>query len=241
VSGAKLEEAADSNQEFGAGQRFVDVGAWLVLALASGFAIAAGFGLSGDALIHVTFMENAAAGRWLEFNRGIADPSSTSVLWTALGALLWRAGGAWPTALGIKAIGLGCLALNGWLVFALARRLGASATLARATAAAALAIPSTLYNSVQGMENPLFASLVLGALALYARQLESGRIDAAGTFCVFALLGLSCATRPEGVVLGAAFGLVWLVRVVRTDRARAPALVVLAVFSTLLSGCSRRS
>jgi hypothetical protein len=223
-----------STDEFGAGGARVEIAAWLVLAAAAAFAVAAGFGLSGDALIHVVFMENAAAGRWLEFNRGVADPSSTSVLWTALGALLWLAGGAPLTALGIKAIGFACLAANGWLVFGLARRLGASATLARATAAAVLAIPSTLYNSVQGMENVFFASLVLAALAVFAGQLARGRIDAARTVVVFALLGLSCATRPEGVVLGGAFGLVWLAHVVRKERDRAPALLVLALLATLL-------
>lgn len=43
-------------------------------------------------MIHVSFMVQAANGHWFEFNPGVPDASSTSAMWTVLGAALWSFG-----------------------------------------------------------------------------------------------------------------------------------------------------
>jgi hypothetical protein len=63
------------------------------VALSAVFALYAwSWKFSGDAMIHVSFMEQAANGHWFEFNPDVPDASSTSAMWTVLGAALWSFG-----------------------------------------------------------------------------------------------------------------------------------------------------
>ena len=48
---------------------------------------------SGDAVIHLSISERAAAGGWFEFNPGEVASGSTSFAWTLIESTLLRVGG----------------------------------------------------------------------------------------------------------------------------------------------------
>lgn len=208
-------------------------GSAAVFAIAAG---AAGFhwarSFSGDALIHVSIMEQSAAGRWFQFDPHGGLASSSSPAWTLMGALLWKLGGLGTTALGLKVVCYGAWASMGLAVARLARGLNASTPAAWALGLLAVALPGTAQNSLQGMENGAFALAVLGAFLVFARQVKAGRPGIASTTALFGLAGLSIGLRPEGMVVAAALALAWLWWVRQIDRPR----FVRHMFVALLPG-----
>ena len=81
--------------------------------------------VAGDASLHLVLMEAGAQGHWFEFNPGIAEPLTSSLLWTGLGTALWWIGGVTSAVVGLKAIGLAAWVTVAALAGLLARRLGA--------------------------------------------------------------------------------------------------------------------
>ena len=135
-------------------------------------------------------------GDWFAFNAGAAEASSSSPLWTIIGAALVHLGGLAFGIVAIKTLSVAAWVSLGVLVRALAIRLGSQRDVALSGGALAIAMPGTAMNGLQGMENGAFAALVLGAF-LAALEPTTPRT----TFGAFALAGLAAALRPEGVVV----------------------------------------
>ena len=71
-----------------------DLRCWLAAFLAFGVVAWPDlYRVSGDAMIHFVYAENAAAGRWFQFNPGEISAGSTSIIYTVALALLVRAVG----------------------------------------------------------------------------------------------------------------------------------------------------
>lgn len=202
----------------------------LGLALLFAVNVAPRFGhFSGDALIHLSIAERAAAGGWFEFNPGEVSSGSTSFGWTLLESSLISLGGMGLVTRVVPLVDLLALLACGLLVRHLAARTGASKPAANLAALTFVAIPAVTYNALLGMENIVHALAALGAIAVYARPPSPGRDALLG-----ALIGAGASLRPEGVLLGA----LPLLDVLRAeDRPRAlrslalSAIVALAVFA----------
>jgi len=185
--------------------------------------------VSGDAMIHLSIMENSAGGEWFAFNAGLHDASSTSMLWTVLGATLFRIGGGEFVVVSLKVVGFACWLVNGLLVYLNSRLLGVSRETALLIAALICAIPGTLMNSLQGMENAMFATSVLAAVWLLGSQLKLNAADMSATAGLFVLCGLSMSIRPEGFISTAVIGLVWVHHIWTRHRRRFSGLLLLAL------------
>lgn len=153
---------------------------------------------SGDAVIHLSISERAAAGGWFEFNPGEVASGSTSFAWTVLESTLIRLGGMGLLLWVIPAVLLAALLGCGALVRHLARAAGASPLAAALAGVTFVAIPAVTYNALLGMENIVHTCAALGALALWIQPGTARRDVALG-----ALIGLAAMLRPEGVLLGA--------------------------------------
>lgn len=153
---------------------------------------------SGDAVIHLSISERAAAGGWFEFNPGEVASGSTSFAWTLLESTLLRLGGMSLLLWVIPAVLLAALLGCGALVRHLARAAGASPRAASLAGVTFVAIPAVTYNSLLGMENIVHTCAALGALALWVQPGGARRDLALG-----AVIGLAAMLRPEGVLLGA--------------------------------------
>jgi hypothetical protein len=147
----------------------------ILLALAAFLGIHYASRMAGDAIIHLCIMERSARGQWFQFNNGLAEASSTSILWTILGAALMRLGGVTAAVIGIKVIGYAAWGGIGLLCYALARHLGAARDSARLGGAIAIAMPGTAMNALMGMENGFFAFLVLTALLVQAMSVTRSK------------------------------------------------------------------
>ena len=163
---------------------------------------------SGDGLIHLSLIENASHGRWFQFNAGVPDAASSSPLWMVLGASLWRVGGVQCAVYGLKALSVAAWVGVAVLTYSLVRQAGAGPWVCRFAAALAVALPGSAMNALEGMEGGLFAALVLGGVLLLAR-FEQGPSPPtlADVAALFGVLGLSCATRPEGFIVAFILGL----------------------------------
>ena len=153
---------------------------------------------SGDAVIHLSISERAAAGGWFEFNPGEVASGSTSFAWTLLESTLIRLGGMGLLLWVIPLVLLAALLGSGALVRHLARAAGASPLTATLAGVTFIAIPAVTYNALLGMENIVHTCAVLGALALWVAPVTVTRDVALG-----AVIGLAAMLRPEGVLLGA--------------------------------------
>lgn len=151
---------------------------------------------SGDALIHLSIAERAAAGGWFEFNPGEVSSGSTSFGWTALEALLLRLGGLPLLTVVIPLLDLGALVGCGLLLGHLGRRAGGSPAAATLAALLFVAIPAVTYNALLGMENIVHVLAVLATLSVFARSPSPARDALLG-----ALLGTAVTLRPEGALL----------------------------------------
>ncbi len=156
---------------------------------------------AGDAEIHLVYAENAARGRWFEFNAGQVTQGSTSALWTLLLAALWRVGGVVGASWGASAV---CLA-SFVAVIVVTHRLGrrvASPAVGLVAALLFAANPSIATNALLGMENCTAAALVgAGWLAVL------GPWRGSTPWLWGALAGLGFLCRPDAAVPIAAQGL----------------------------------
>jgi hypothetical protein len=165
---------------------------------------------AGDAAIHLVYGENAAHGRFFEFNPGEKSPGVTAPGYMLLLALFFRVfPDTWVPAV-VKGFNILCwYALIG-LVFLLASRVFGREPWAWATAVVAGLLPGSVYNSTIGMESGIFALLVVlwiylaDCLGWFAPASSSTTAAGAGSeLALGALLGLTCWLRPEGFVIAA--------------------------------------
>lgn len=164
-----------------------------------------------DAWIHQTYARNLALYGQFAYYPGQPSAGSTSPLWSlllGLGYLLGVDFRLWSYAAGSLA-----LALTGWMVFRLERRLFPEVRRAALLAGGFCLLEwHMVWAAVSGMETALFVFL---AMALFERaaSLLDGRGASAtpGWFWAGILGGLLTLTRPEGLVL---LGLVGLAAVV---------------------------
>ena len=161
---------------------------------------------AGDAAIHLVYAENAAAGRFFEFNPGEKSAGVTSPGYMLLVAGLFRLTGPEAVPISVK-----WLNLASWfgLLFAshrLGRTMGLSGKWALASLLVVGLMPGSAYNATIGMESGLFA-LVICAFTLlvlaYQRLHPGARPVWAVELASAALLGLGAWLRPEGVVVAA--------------------------------------
>lgn len=168
----------------------------------------AGF-FAGDAEIHLVYGESAAAGRFFQFNPGETSPGVTSPGYMLLVASLFAVIPA--RFVPVILVGLGYVAwyLLLLLVYKHLRRAGLERRWAVLGGVVLGLLPGTAYNSVVGMENVLFASLMLAWLLLAFRwgyfepQGASSRGGLAKELALGAALGLSVWIRPEAAFLEA--------------------------------------
>ena len=160
---------------------------------------------AGDSVIHLVYAENAANGDFFEFNVGEKSSGVTSPGYMLLVAALYRLA---PEPFYVPAIvkGLNLLIWYGLaaLVFLTARRLLPARPWAYAVALIAGLLPGSAYNSTIGMENGIFAFLVM--LSIYwivrwgwlspDRPVRPSREVLLGT-----LLGVAGWLRPEGLLV----------------------------------------
>lgn len=150
-----------------------------------------------DAYISYVYARNLARGAGLVFNAGEpAVEGYSNFLWTVLLA-------------GAQAVGVGPARLAPWLgllltvaivavLWALARRLGASAWYAALAALYFAALPTLRIHAMSGLETALFAFLVAAALLIRTEEASEGFHWRSSLVLVLAAL-----TRPEGVLVWA--------------------------------------
>jgi hypothetical protein len=191
--------------------------------------------LSGDALIHLSIMERSAAGDWFAFNPGHADGSSSSPLWTLLGAILWRVGGPSFAIFGMKAVCYASWVALGGLIFTCGQLFGSPVLTAALAGLTAIALPGTAMNSLQGMENGSFAVIVLTAFVLLGRQFAAPQVGAGSTGTIFLLLGVAIAMRPEGAAVAVVASAFWVIDLRRKHWRGALRLLPLAFVSCAIA------
>jgi hypothetical protein len=174
-----------------------------------------------DAWIHQTYARNLARYGQFAYFPGQPSAGSTSPLWSLLlggGYLLGVDFRLWAYALGWLA-----LALTGWMVYRLERRLFPDVRWAAPTAGIFCVLEwHTVWAASSGMETALFIFLAM-ALLERASSLLEGAETWRGWLSAGVLGGLLTLTRPEGLVL---LGLVGLAAVVLGSGGSAWALQV---------------
>ncbi|MHB1293931.1 MAG: hypothetical protein ACYC4R_02940 [Anaerolineae bacterium] len=183
-----------------------------------------------DAFITYRYVQNAFQGNGLVYNAGERVFGSSTPLYT-LWLLLLR--------FLLPAADLPTLAVRTNLIWYCAApialglllyRLTNHRTLALAAGAIAASNGQLLDISLSGMESFLFAALLLGTLAAMAYD----RVHLSA-----ALVGLAAVTRPEGLLVGAVWGIWWVARHRKQFSAAFIAvlpLVCWVVFATLYYG-----
>lgn len=142
-----------------------------------------------DSWIHLHFARNLAEGRGFAYNPGVPVAGSTAPLWTLLLGLAFRLAG--PSVLLVKVLGVAATVLAALLTPRAAAGFGAAAPAGTAAGLALLVTGPMAWGSLSGMEVPLAAALVAGALAA----------DGAGREPVAAALAaLAPLARPEALV-----------------------------------------
>jgi hypothetical protein len=149
---------------------------------------ATGFPLD-DSWIHLHFARNLAEGAGFAYNPGVPVAGSTAPLWTLLLGLAFAL--AEPSILLVKALGVAAAATAALLTGLAALGWGAAPAAAAAAGLALLAAGPMVWGALSGMEVPLAALLVAGALAADSR----GRQVLAA-----ALAALAPLARPEAIV-----------------------------------------
>ncbi len=149
----------------------------------------------GDAVVHLVYAANAAAGRWFQFNPHQVTQGSTSLLWTAILALYWRLFGAVGTSWADSITCMIAFGVATVLTLSLGRRV-AGTTAALLAGLLFVANPSIGVNGLEGMESTLGAVLVVsGFLSVFARPWRAWTPWAWGV-----LAGLSFLCRPDAAV-----------------------------------------
>jgi hypothetical protein len=167
-----------------------------------------------DAYITLRYAENLSRGRGLVFNAGEATDSASSISYTLLLALCHRLG---LENLPLVATVIGVAAAGGisWVVFTTCFRRTWRPLLSLFLAVAAGSHGLISGWSVTGMETVPYTFLVALAVNRLFFLRACGWLEVA-------LVGLILWTRLEGIVLGLAWGALWLPRLVRA-RADVPA------------------
>ena len=186
-------------------RRFILITACLALVLSPLLYIG---NYAGDSQVHLIYGQNAAEGRFFEFNFGEKSPGVTSPGYMLFLASLFRLfPDMWVAAIA-KATNI--ISWYGLvvMVFLLARRLLHSSPWAWAAALTAGLLPGSVYNSTIGMENGIFAFTVFlwiyGATRTQWFAVPCGRrISLSSELLLGFLLGLTCWLRPEGFVVAA--------------------------------------
>ncbi len=187
---------------------------------------------SGDAIIHLVYAEQAAAGKWFEFNPGEKSVGTTSIGWTYLMAFLFRFFGMKTGLIFQKIILWVAVVTIPITVFLFLRRLlPNSLYLSLFCSLLVAANPSFAYNAPLGMENPVFAAVAL--LALFSkfaaiRAIETRWIDAVISGLI---LGVATLLRPEGIILIAAALLTAIISLVKIREALTKKVILLAVIT----------
>ena len=163
---------------------------------------------AGDSQVHLIYGQNAAEGRFFEFNPGEKSSGVTSPGFMLILASFFKVfPDTWVPAI-VKAANIlswyGLVAV----VFLLARQLLRSTYWAWAVALAAGVLPGSVYNSTIGMENGIFAFAVFLWIyaATRARWFAVPRPQRKFTrdeLLLGLLLGVACWLRPEGFVVAA--------------------------------------
>jgi hypothetical protein len=190
--------------------------AWLLLAAAAVILVVHSLAynfVTDDAYISFVYSRNLAEHGQLAFNLGQPVEGYTSFLWTFVLGLGMLAG--IPPEWSSRVLGTGCALATLYVVFRLAERALGRRTPWAAVPALLLACSSGFACwSSGGLETQLYTLLVAAALdALIAAASQPRALRRAGV-----LLALASMTRPEGPMVAAVLGAVWLAR--RLARAR---------------------
>jgi hypothetical protein len=181
----------------------------IILAAVNAYVYFGGF--DGDPQIHMSFAENASRGRWFRFNPDETVSGVTSLFWMFAGAFGWFLAGIKGCLIvydGLILLGwLGGAVCLGYLVF----RWGGHRIFGVLAGTLYLGYPGIAANGLTGMENMTFAFFVYVFILAYALFDERRRLRARRTALQIglgALLALIVLTRPEGMVVVAAFAAV---------------------------------
>ncbi|MBZ5558458.1 MAG: hypothetical protein LAO77_14400 [Acidobacteriia bacterium] len=160
---------------------------------------------SGDAEIHLVYAKNAASGHFFEFNPGEKSAGVTSPGYMLLLATFFRVFRAQSVPLAVKIVNI--LTWYGvvLVVYILSRCMLANNRLALAAAGVTAVLPGAVYNATTGMENGLFALVVLSWawLVLRVKWFTEARVEVGLELLLGVLLGAATWLRPEAVVVGA--------------------------------------
>jgi arabinofuranosyltransferase len=151
---------------------------------------AAGFPLD-DSWIHLHFARNIAEGAGFSYNAGTPVAGSTAPLWTLLLAAVAVVGGG-ATVWLAKAVGVTCMLATALLTRRLVSTLGAPREAAFVAALGLVAAGPMAWGALAGMEVPLAAALVAGALLAHAHDRPLGTA---------LLSALAILARPETAIL----------------------------------------
>ena len=182
--------------------------AWLLLGAAAVILVVHSLAynfVTDDAYISFVYSRNLAEHGQLAFNLGQPVEGYTSFLWTCVLGLGMLAG--IPPEWSSRVLGTGCALATLYVVFRLAERALGRRTPWAAVPALLLACSSGFACwSSGGLETQLYTLLVAGALdALIAAASQPRALRRAGV-----LLALASMTRPEGPMVAAVLGAVWL-------------------------------
>jgi hypothetical protein len=204
---------------------------------AMGYALAHRHNLVDDAYISLQYAKNWASGQGLVFNPGEKVEGYTNFLWVAVLAPLWPLSGHDPTAMARASTWLAIvLAVIGvGLVAAVGRRVFPRSVLPAAFAVLLLAFDDAFlsYTVVFALENHLLCACMLAGLALVVYRPRRWEL---GLGTTFALVGM---TRPDGLLWGGTFLLVYALPVLlrrRTDGPDLRALVKVAASFAIIFG-----
>jgi hypothetical protein len=168
-----------------------------------------------DSWIHLQFARNLAERHGFAYNPAVAVGGSTAPLWTLLLGGAYALGGAHP--FWAKLIGVAATLTTALLAQRLAWQWTADRALALLVGVVVAIAGPIVWGALSGMEVPLAALLVTGALVCHAE----GRDVATAV-----LLGLSVLARPEALLLAP---LVWLAGPITPRRT--------AVFVAAIAAC----
>ncbi|MBI3638073.1 MAG: hypothetical protein HY216_17905, partial [Candidatus Rokubacteria bacterium] len=184
---------------------------------------AAGFPLD-DAWIHLHFARNLIEGAGFSYNPGTPVAGSTAPLWTLLVAATAAIAG--PSVLAVKTLGVVLTAVAGVLTRRAAAAAGAPRAIALAAGIALVWAGPVAWGALSGMEVPLAALLVAGALLAHVED---------RALATAVLAALAVLARPEALLLVPLFAIARppAIRRVMIFAAVTAVLVAPAVFFSL--------
>lgn len=118
-------------------------------------------GLAGDALTHLVFAENAANGHFFTFNPNEYSSGETSTAYMLLLALLYKVFGAFMMPYILKGMSFFFWFLFIYLCYQFLKHAGLRPIYAYIGTLMITLMPGSVHNALQGMENILFADIVL--------------------------------------------------------------------------------